>query len=154
MNLMSAKDQAYCLRLALRFEAMEAGAEVLAFRKEELIHLASYYREQGLYEQGIEVCDHAIQNHSYAVEFYLLKASILMDLSQEELSLICLEEAALFHPEHKEIPLLRAKALAALELYSEALELLQERRMQVESGIDLSMVYYYVAQVYRLSNQP
>jgi tetratricopeptide (TPR) repeat protein len=153
MNLERQKDQAYYLHLALRFEAMEAGAEVLAFRGEELLGLASYYREQGLYEQGVEVCDHAIENHGCAIEFYLLKASILMDLSLEELSLICLEEAALLHPHHKEIPLLRARALAALELYADALELLQERRFLVEPGMDLSRVHYYEALVYSLSNQ-
>lgn len=154
MKLDRHKDQTYYLRLALRFEAMEAGAEVLAFQETELLDLAMYYREEGLYEQGVEVCDHGIKAFGSLVDFFLIKASLLIDLSQEELCLICLDDAALFFPHDNEIPLMRAKALASLALYADAHELLQERRLLVEPGRNLSRVHYYEALVYSLANQP
>ncbi len=126
--------------LISEYEAMSQKGTVGFFEKAAFHCILDYYERHGLIDQALSVVDHALGQHPYYGEFYLLKAQLLLDKGFETQALGCLEKAEAFTPNDIGIHLLRVDALISLSQYQDALLLLDNmKRGAVKS--DLSEIY-------------
>lgn len=133
--------------LVSKYEDMcEAGS--VAFSKEKAYYqLIDYFEEEYLVERALEVVDSAINQHPCSGDFHIRKAQLLINCQREELAMAALDQAEVFSPFDPEISLLRSEALASLELFSDALSILESMKHEVDSST-LSNVFLYEAMVY------
>jgi len=72
----------------------------------------------------------------------------LLDSQQEELAMAALDEAEIHSPGNREISLLRSEILASLELFDDALAILEGLKLETDEGKELSNIYLYESLVY------
>ena len=114
--------------------------------------LINYYEGEYLFERALEVADYAILQYSLSLDFYLRKAELLLQNAQAEQALAALDKAELLVPNCLTTSLLRSEGLAALDMHSEAIYLLEGLRDSV-SGKDLSKVYAQEGLMYHLQRE-
>ncbi|MEO1626674.1 MAG: tetratricopeptide repeat protein [Bacteroidota bacterium] len=139
--------------LISQYEAMSHKGTV-GFIEETVFHrIISHYRQGNRPDQAISAVDHALDQHPYFADFYLLKAQILFEKGCRQLALDCLSQAELFAPESLESSLLRAEILISLEHNEEAFALLERLKLVANSAEELSEVYFCEACVYEFLEQ-
>jgi len=120
----------------------------VTFSDEQSYHfLIDYFQEEYLIERALDVVEYALQEYPRSFGFHIRKAQLLIDIQHEEMAMAALDEAEALAPVELEIPLLRAEVLTSLELYDEALSLLEALKL-TESGKELSDVYLAESLVY------
>lgn len=121
--------------LISRYEDMQ-GSNRVCFPDENPYHLlADYFEAEHLLSRALEVVDFAIIQFSYAPEFYLRKAELLLEKKQPEAALATLDQVDRLMPGCMASSLLRVEGLAALGMRAEAiqlLDLLKERASESE----------------------
>jgi len=134
-------------RLIKRFEAMSHYLDKMNFTAEELMQLAQYYEQECLLVRTEEILDLAITTFPYNVDFLLYRAQILIRSEQEEMAMATLETAENLAPKNLKVQLLRVEALSQLELYDDALTILEGLK-DTASQLEVSDIYLYEANVY------
>ncbi|MCR9286597.1 tetratricopeptide repeat protein [Saprospiraceae bacterium] len=133
--------------LVSRFEDMCQNGKV-SFLDEQSYHmLINYFQEEYLIDRALDVVDYAIAQHNFSSEFYIRKAELLIDYQREELAMGALDKAEILAPNELKIPLMRAEALASLELYDDALQILEGLK-HFQDTEDLSKVFLTESLVY------
>ncbi|HHM21645.1 MAG TPA: tetratricopeptide repeat protein, partial [Bacteroidetes bacterium] len=140
MRQRNSLDRQAIFYLISQLEDMIDKGEV-CFPDERQYHdLINYYEGEYLFERALEVAGYAIDQYCHSLDLYLRKAEILLQNRQAEQALATLDQADRLAPGGLASALLRAEALAALGLCTEALHLLESLRYHT-SGKDLSKVY-------------
>ncbi len=133
--------------LVSRFETMCQSGGV-AFPDEESYYLLiDYFQEEYLVDRALEVVDYAIEQHPFSADFFIRKAQLLIDSQREEMAMAALDEAESLAPGDIVIPLLRAESLASLELFEDALLILEELKLNAEPEY-LSNIYLTESSVF------
>jgi tetratricopeptide (TPR) repeat protein len=104
---------------------MERG-EVGFFDRKEFLKLIDYYLEEQLIDKAIEVVDYALEQHSYIIEFYLVKSRLLLKKNSPKLAIHYIEHAEKISPYEAEVKVLKAKALSMLGAVGEARNIIAE----------------------------
>lgn len=152
MGLMNSFNQEDIQSLLSRFEDMSDSGIPQLFTENEYFRLLDYFEKEYHRERALEVADFAINHYSFSHEFFLRKAQLLLLCEREEEAFLNLDRAEVFAPNELSICLLRAEALAKLELFDDALKLLDDRKEE-SHGEDLSNIYLYEALVYDMSGE-
>ena len=138
--------------LILTLEDMENKGGV-SFKGEQPYHdLIDYFQGEYLIERAIEVTDYAIHQFSHLPAFYLKKAELLLQHKQAELALATLDMAEIVAPGFLDINLIRAEALAALDLCVEAIALLDALKADA-SNEELASIYVQEALIYHYQKE-
>jgi tetratricopeptide (TPR) repeat protein len=135
------------------YEMMKEQGQIAFMEESNFLKLAKFYEEEERLNEALEVIEQAIQQYSFSVDLYIKKAQLLIDGHQEDLALETLDMALIYAPSELEIQLLRAEALIALELFADALHLLNELKDQTDSSVELSEIYFIEAHIYEHQEQ-
>lgn len=133
--------------LISRLEDMTNKGGVFFTDEGQYHQLIDYYEGEFLFDRALEVADYAILQYSLSFHFYLRKTEILLQAGQPVEALAILDKAETLTPGHLSIALLRAEGFAALDMFTEALLLLEDLHNHVE-GKELSKVYTQEALIY------
>jgi tetratricopeptide (TPR) repeat protein len=106
------------------FEEAYLEGNALAASKEEFLAVIHYYRDQDLHTQALEAVEAATERHPAALQWYLLKAQILIELHREDQAVQVLMEAECFEPDATAVDLLKVEAFTYMGRYDEALAIL------------------------------
>jgi tetratricopeptide (TPR) repeat protein len=139
-------DRQAIFELASKYEDMSfAGAVFLS--EGDYNKLINYYEEEYLLDRAIDVADCAIAQYGFTADFYIRKAELLIASDKEEYAMGALDQAELYAPNDIVVSLLRSEALTSLDLFDEALQLL-ERLKEGANSKELSNIYVYESLVY------
>ncbi len=152
MGLMNSFNHEDILSLVSRFEDMSDSGKTQLFTEDEYNRLIDFYEEEFNRERALEVADFAVRQFGFSPEFYVRKAQLLIDCEREEEAFLILDRAEVFAPTEPDIYLLRSEALSRLDLFQDALTLLDERK-EAAHGEELSNIYLYEGLVYDKSGE-
>jgi tetratricopeptide (TPR) repeat protein len=120
------KQDMILLHMVSDFESkLESGA-IGYLDDKHIIQLIQYYENENDLDKAIELVNIAIVQYQYRVEFYTLKARLLLKEGNIEQCLSLLENASNLVPNEKEILILKAKAFASMKLFDKALDLIND----------------------------
>ena len=117
--------------LVSKFEKMCQKGSVAFPSERPYFMLIDYFQEEYLVDRSLEVADYAIAQYQYSAELRIRKAQLLIDCQREELAMAELDHAEILSPNDLAIPIMRAEALASLELFEDALAILEELKLLV-----------------------
>ena len=140
-------DQVYTETLLHKYESFQNTPQCGSWTESELLELIEYFEGEYLLEQALEVCDLGLTRYPYSHEFYVQRSRILILNGQEASAMLHLDEAELVSPESVDVHLLRAEALGALALYTEAHQLLDQLKSNYKHKA-LSDIFFVEAIVF------
>lgn len=147
MGLMHSFHHEDNLSLITRFEKMVAAGENYIFTENECNRIIDFYEAEFNAEGALEAADYAIGQFGFSPEFYIRKAQLLIHNNREQEAFFILDRAEVFAPNEADIYLLRSEALHRLDLFEEALRLLDKHK-EAAHGLELSNIYFYEALCY------
>lgn len=139
-------DRQAIFELVSKYEDMSITGSVFLSEK-DYNKLINYYEEEYLLERAIDIADCAIAQYGFTADFYIRKAVLLIAAEKEEFAMYALDQAEIYAPNDIVVSLLRSEALTSLELFDEALQLLESLK-EGASSKDLSNIYVYESLVY------
>ena len=130
--------------LVSEYEAMSQKGTVGFFEETVFFSLLEHYRNNRLYDRALEVVDHALDQHSYTVDFYVQKAQLLIEKEQYQWALECVQHALLYAPNNLEIRLLMAEVYVSLGRIGEGLDLLERLKSEYneKSSDELAEIFF------------
>lgn len=129
-------------------EKIDKGEKILFPSEKKFHHLIDYYEGEYLFDRALEVVGYASLQFTSSLDFCLRKAELLLQMELPEQALATLDRADSLIPGHVSTALLRAEGFAALDMYEEAIALLENLREQVEDDTDLSRIYAQEGLIY------
>jgi len=139
-------DRQAIFELVSKYEDQSISGSIF-LQQEEYNLLIDYYEEEFILERSIEIADSAIAQYPFSADFQIRKAGLLLANEQEEISMAALDEAEALSPGDLVISLLRSEALTALDLFDEALNLLEGLKEDANSK-ELSNIYVHESLVF------
>ncbi len=130
------------------FEEMSQTEAVQFPTEESYYKLIDYFEVECQFNRALEVAEYALTQHPYSAGFHLRKAQLLLDSQHEELAMAALDEAEIHSPGNREISLLRSEILSSLELYDDALAILEDLKQEAVDSREMSNIYLYESLVY------
>ncbi len=128
------------LNLVSDFETnFEKGISIV-YDEKTLLEIIRFYEEELQYDKATEVADIAIEQFSYRVEFYIIKARLLFQTNFHEEALTLLQNAEKISPYEHDILLLKIRILAFQGKITEAKQILEDMKAYI-SASDLSDLY-------------
>ncbi len=115
--------------------------------EEDYRQLIDYYEKEEQFHKALDVAEQAISSHNYSVDFYLRKATLLIDTGRVDQALYTLDQANAIAPAELEVTLLRAEAMTYNGQGEEALALLQQLKPDVNKEA-LSEIYMVEALIH------
>lgn len=134
-------------RLVSEFEERSHGDTLTYFDEKELMDIISFYEREQLLHKAIDAVDIALTHYKYRLDFYLLKARLLMKDRDYDCAIQILEEAEIISPFETDIQLMKARALNALGRSHDALAILEDIKLRISSS-DIQEVMIIEAAVY------
>ena len=134
-------------RLVSEFEERSHGDTLTYFDEKELMDIISFYEREQLLHKAIDAVDIALTQYKYRLDFYLLKARLLMKDRDFKNAIKILEEAEIISPFETDIQLMKARALNALGHSLDALNILEQTKLRISSS-DMEEVMLIEAAVY------
>lgn len=135
------------INLVTEYEAMLEQGTHSFLDQDAYRQLIDHYLSEDIFDRAMDVVEHAIEAHTYTVEFLLRKAEILIQANQEDLALEVLAQADILAPNESEILLLRAQALTYLGEHQTAHELLELLPEDIDPQT-LADLYFVKALIY------
>ena len=135
------------------YEMKKQQGQIAFMEETDFLKLVKFYEEEERLNEALEVTEQAIQQYNFSADLYIKKAQLLIDNHQEDLALETLDLALIYAPTELEIQLLKSEAYIALELFSEALQLLNTLKDQTTSNKELSEIYFIEAHIYEHQEQ-
>lgn len=135
------------------YEMKKQHGQIAFMEESDFLKLIKFYEEDERLKEALEVIEQAIQQYNFSADLYIKKAQLLIDGHQEDLALETLDVALIYAPSELEIQLLRAEAYIALELFGEALQLLNQLKDQTSNNKELSEIYFIEAHIYEHQEQ-
>lgn len=133
------------INLIADFEYKYEHGEIGYMQEKVYLQLIEYYEDEYLLDKALEVVNIAIDQYKYRSEFYIIKARLLLMGNKAKESLKFLEKAESIAPFEREIPILRARALAMNKDFNGALDILTDLK---ESSTKSDMVDILIAESY------
>jgi len=137
------------LNLVTDFEALIERGEVGFFDRKEFLTLIDYYQEEQKIDKAIEVVDFALEQYQYLIEFYLVKAKLLLQKNSAKLAIQYIKHAEKISPYESDVRILKAKAMSMLGYTEEARQIISElgtiadKQNIVEIGLCESYIFEY-----------
>ncbi|MBL7817382.1 MAG: tetratricopeptide repeat protein [Saprospiraceae bacterium] len=147
MEHLNSNQKMYIRQLVSRYEAMSQ-KETVSFQEETVfLQMIDFCHTANKNRLALRIADDAIAQHPFSVNLYLKKAYFLLDRHKIEESLVTVEQAELFAPQHFQIGLLHARLLALKGQHKKALVVLSDIKINAttEEGSNL---YLLEAQLY------
>ncbi|MFM9946664.1 MAG: tetratricopeptide repeat protein [Saprospiraceae bacterium] len=138
--------------LVKRYETLLQDNLPCFFEEREFLRIIGFYETEEQWDRALEAVDHALNCHGYSTDLHLKKAQLLIEGHKEALALLVLEQAAIFDPAEPGITLMKAEALCYLYRYEEALELLENLKVEADAA-GLSDIYMIEALVYETQEE-
>lgn len=138
--------------LVKRYETLLQDNLPCFFEEGEFLRIIRFYENEEQWDRALETVDHALNCHGYSTDLHLKKAQLLIEGHKETLALQVLEQAAVFDPAEPGITLMKAEALCYLNRYEEALELLENLKIEADAT-GLSDIYMIEALVYETQEE-
>lgn len=138
--------------LVKRYETLLQDNLPCFFEEREFLRIIGFYETEEQWDRALETVDHALNCHGYSTDLHLKKAQLLIEGHKETLALQVLEQAAVFDPAEPGITLMKAEALCYLNRYEEALELLENLKIEADAT-GLSDIYMIEALVYETQEE-
>lgn len=113
------------------FEILTQQGEKTTFDIRIYQKLIEYYQNEGDLKKAVEVADSALEQYGYRVDFYLIKAKMLLSKKQPLEAMDCLYQAEQLHPQDTEVLLIKALILSELKDKNTALALLNNMKTYV-----------------------
>ena len=139
-------DRQAIFELVSKYEDMSNEGSIF-LSENDYTSLINYYEEEFLLERAIDIVECAIAQYGFSADFYIRKAELLIASDKEEMAMAALDQAELYAPNDIVVFLLRSEALTSLELFDEALLLLEQLKEGANSK-DLCNIYVYESLVY------
>lgn len=117
-------------KLVTEFEERIHNETLTYFDEKELIEIISFYEREQLLHKAIDAVDIAITQYEYRIEFYLLKARLLLKDKDYANALSFLEKAESISPLETDIQLMKARVLNCMGHPLKALEILESLRLR------------------------
>lgn len=146
------EESQYLQELVAEYETVSKLGQAFFYEEKVYSQIIDYYEREEQLEKALEVVDHALNHHSFSVDFYIKKAQLLIDLRREQSALETLDQASVFAPGELEITLLRAEAMTYLDRAEEALVMLESAKQNAD-GEDLSDILLVEAIVYEYEEE-
>jgi tetratricopeptide (TPR) repeat protein len=115
-------------KLVSEFEERTHSETLTYFDEKELIEIISFYEREQLLHKAIDAVDIALTQYEYRIEFYLLKARLLLKDKDYSNALSLLERAEAISPIEMDIQLMKARTLNSMGLPLRSLEILESLR--------------------------
>ncbi len=147
MGLMHSFHHEDNLSLVTRFEKMMSSDDNKIFTEDECNRIIDFYEAEFNAEGALEAADYAVRQFGFSPEFYIRKAQLLIHNKREQEAFFILDRAEVFAPAEADIYLLRSEALSRLDLFDDALRLLDAHK-EAAHGLELSNIYFYEALCY------
>lgn len=137
--------------LITEFEAMSERGVLSVMNDRSYLLLIDYYIKEEIWDRAFEVLEHALNNYSYSVEFYIKKAHLLSMIDRPQEALEVLNVANGFSPGELEIQLTRARVYIDLGILEQAFQIIEELK---ESDIPqvLSNAYVLESLIHKQQN--
>jgi len=114
--------------LIAEYESMNETGDLGYLEENDFHVLITYYEDEFLIDQAIEVADHAMGQHPFCVDFVMIKARLLLSDDKPYRAMHYLDQAEVISPFELEIYLLRARVLSALGEVDQAKSLLDDAK--------------------------
>ncbi len=137
--------------LITEFEAMSERGVLSVMNDRSYLLLIEYYIKEEIWDRAFEVIEHALNNYSYTVDFYVKKAQLLSRVGKLEEALAVIDQAQGFSPEELEIKLTRAEVYINLGQIQEAFQLLEELKGSGTPQV-ISHVYVLESLIHKQQN--
>ena len=144
---MKGRERHELISLAVRFEDPSRPTARRRMSAEDLHQLINYYDQNHQLERAFDVIDYALERGDRPVDLHLRRAELYLNMRQEAHALDALDRAEELDADSLRIALLRAKSFAKLDLFDDALALLEELKTTA-TAVEKSDIYYYQAFVY------
>jgi tetratricopeptide (TPR) repeat protein len=133
------------------FEASSERGVLSVMNDRSYLLLLDYYMSEEIWDRAFEVLEHALNNYSFSVEFYIKKAQLLSKIHKFEDALQVLDQAKGFSPGELEIDLTRAEVFIKQGGIEDAAQILDGLK---ESDIPqvLSNVYVLESLIHKQRN--
>lgn len=152
MGLMNSFNRESTLSLVSRFEEMSDYGKVQLFTEDEFHRIIDFYERELNKESALTATEYALEQYGFSPEFYVRQAELLIKCKREQDAFLVLEKAEAFAPGEPDLYLLRSEALSHLELFDDALQILQNKKEEA-TGAELSNIYLYEALCYDKSGE-
>ena len=119
------------INLVSDFEEMCSTGESMFLTEKSFVDIINYYQEENQLDRALNVCNLAIAQFNYRVEFYITKAKVLSKLNRPTECLDILDIAESIAPYELEIKLIRIKIYAYSGSSDEAQEILDKLKSHV-----------------------
>ncbi len=103
--------------------------------EEDFLSIIHHYHSQNYQAQALEAVDEAIRQHPTDLQWYLIKAQILIELQQASLAVRTLSDTASINPDATAVKLLKIEALICMGMYDEATTILDALKWECETEI-------------------
>ena len=138
--------------LIFEYEAMSQKGTVGFYEKTAFLQLINHYLNQELFDEALEVIDHAVNQHPFSGAFHIVQAQLFIEKNCENLALEALDKAILYATSIFEVQILRAEALASMDAYEEAFQILDDLLLNANSE-QQSEIYLSKALIFEAKKQ-
>lgn len=111
--------------LLTQYENLKEGRQNSFIEEEGFERLIEYFDEKEAFEEGLEVCDYAINQYPYSASLLLLKANLLILTKKYRDALDLLEHAEQLDSTDSTLYILKTDAYLALDMQEKAAEVLE-----------------------------
>ena len=133
--------------LVAEFEALADEGVAVFLEEKAYMQLIEYYGSEEIFDRALEVIDHALKHYPFSSDFFLKKASLLLNMHEEEEALNVLEQANIIAPKQADISLLKAEIYISLDQQPIAEEILNELRPYANREV-MGDIHYVEALIY------
>ncbi len=135
------------IHLVSEFEAMSENGNLTYLDEKTYNQLISYYEDEYLIDKALEVVELAMEQYQYRVEFYIIKAKLLIRDNKIDAALDIIESAANISPFENELIILKSRCLGAKGYTTEAFDLLNKIK-NIAAGSDMTEILICESYIY------
>ena len=135
--------------LLIEYNVMSQKGTVAFAEKAVIFTLVKHFRTEKNFEEALHIVGLALDQFPDSAEMFALKASLLIQIEQDDLALHYIDTALLFACNDTQLLLIKAEILVRNELFEEAEELLCILK-DIASVREKEMVYLLEARMYEL----
>lgn len=117
------------------------------FCEHDFIEIISHYEETDRVEDALMAIDIALEFHTFSIDFYILKASLLLELFKPLQSLECIKEGKALGYEQSDLYLLEAESYMLINDMEHALHAVNAAK-KLEKGFGLAEVFFCEALIF------
>lgn len=137
--------------LLIEYNVMSQKGTVAFAEKAVIFTLVRHFRNEKNFEEALHIVGLALDQYPDSPEMFALKASLLVEIEQDDLALHYIDTALLFSCHDTQLLLLKAEILVRNELVEDAEEILCILK-DIGTDREIEMVYLLEARMYELTD--